>query len=34
MELRIPENMHTYLNQKLENSVCIKSLHNYFWDFP
>ena len=34
MELRIPENMHTYLNQKLENSVCIESLHNYFWDFP
>ena len=34
MKLRTPENMHTYLNQKLENSVSIESLYNYFWDFP
>jgi len=34
MELRTPKNMHNYLNQKLEKSVCIKKLHNYFWDLP
>ena len=32
MELRTPENMSTHLNQKLENSVCIESLYNCFWD--
>lgn len=34
MKLRTPENMYTCLNQKLEKSVCIESLYNYFWDLP
>jgi Plavaka transposase len=34
MELRTPENMQNYLNQKLENSVSIESCYNYFWDLP
>ena len=34
MELRTHENMHTYLNQKLEKSVSIEGLYNYFWDLP
>jgi Plavaka transposase len=34
MELRTHENMHDYLDQKLEKSVSIESLYNYFWDLP
>ena len=34
MELRTHENMLAYLNRKLEKSVCIESLYNYFWDLP
>ena len=30
IELRIHENMQSYLNQNLEKSVCIESLYNYF----
>ena len=34
MELRTHENMLAYLNRKLEKSVYIESLYNYFCDLP